>query len=269
MLKWKALPGPIWHKGVKPETRFVEPLESRRLLSGGPVVTGVHIIGAPRAISGIVVTFNESLDPASAQDTQAYRFGRPIPHSSDSSGPSLSDFLPFLGRPKVRLVKQGKIQFSSATYDDATHSVTLTPVRPFNGARFFRVLRVIGSGTHLVKDLAGNPVDGNGDGTGGDDAVVRWAMKHNNRIAYRDGDGDRVTLILHGRGSLYVFKSTTFFTGAWVFVDHPGSNTVLSGNVNQASNGDGKAVIPELEGAGGINNGLASNPQFVIQSTEP
>jgi hypothetical protein len=268
MFNWKALFGLRQRVAVRNETRFVEPLESRQLLSGGPVVTGVHIIGAARAITGIVVSFNESLDPASAQDTLAYRFGRPIPHTSDSTGPSLGDFLPFLARPKVRLVKQGKIQFASATYDDATHSVTLTPYKRFNGAQFFRVLRVIGSGTHVVKDVAGNPVDGNSDGTGGDDAVIRWVKKNNNRIAYRDGDGDRVALTLRGRGTLYVFKSTTFFTGAWVFVDHPRANTVLSGNVTQSANGDGKAVIPELEGAGGINNGLANNPQFVIQSTE-
>ena len=267
MLKWKALFDWTRCKSACRETKFVEPLEERRLLSGGPVVTGVHIVGTARAIRGVVVSFNESLDPASAQDTQAYRFGRPIPHSSDQ-GPSFSDFLPFLARPKVRLIKQGKIQFASATYDDATHSVTLTPYKPFNGAKFFRVLRVIGTGNHIVKDLAGNPVDGNSDGTGGDDAVIRWAKKNNKRIAYRDGDGDRLQLTLRGRGTLYVFKCTTFFTGAWVFVDHPGSNTVLSGSVTQSANGDGQAVIPELEGAGGINNGLATNPQFVIQSTE-
>ena len=233
------------------------------------MLTGVHLVGGPGAVTSVVLTFNESLDPTTAQDPHAYTFGKPLANSSES-GPSLSDFLPFLlARPKVRAIKNGKIQFASATYDDATHSVTLAPYKPINGRAFFRVLRVFGTGAHAIKDLAGNALDGNSDGTSGDDAVVRWSMKHNNRIRYLDGDGDRVSLVLRGRGSIFVFKSNTFFTGAWVFIDRPGSNTRLSGSVQQGPNGDGKAVIPELEGAGGIQNGLLNNPSFVIQTTEP
>ena len=63
-------------------------------------------------------------------------------------------------------------------------------------------------------------------------------------------------------------KTWTFFNGAWVFVDRPASRTILSGSVQQGANGDGKGVIPELEGAGGIQNELLNNPSFVIQSTE-
>lgn len=266
MSNLKALPGRVRRVALEsPST--IEPLEQRCLLSGGPVVTGVHFVGSARAVSAVVVSFNESLDPASAQDTQAYRFGRPLPHSSDS-GPSLADFLPFLGRPKVRLVKQGKIQFASATYDDSTRSVTLTPYKPFNGKRFIRVLRVIASGTHYVKDAAGNPVDGNSDGTGGDDAVVRWVSKQNKRVVYHDGNGNRVTLSLKGPGTLFVFKSTTFFSGTWAFVYRPSTRTILSGSVAQGPSGNGTTTIMELEGANAIHNNLLTNSQFVVQSTD-
>lgn len=248
-------------------TKLIEALEPRQLLSGGPVLTGVHLVGSVGAVTSIVLTFNESLDPATAQDPHAYTFGKPIPHSSES-GPSLSDFLPFLARPKVRAIKGGKIQFASATYVDANHSVTLAPFKPINARAFFRVLRVFGTGAHAVKDLGGNPLDGNSDGVGGDDAVVRWTMKQNKGVRYRDAGNDHVTLNLRGPGRLYVFKCNTFFNGAWVFVDRPASRTILSGSVQQGANGDGKGVIPELEGAGGIQNELLNNPSFVIQSTE-
>src|SRR5581483_10877426 len=67
----------------------IEGLEPRQLLSGGPVLTGVHLVGSVGAVTSIVLTFNESLDPTTAQDPHAYTFGKPIPHSSES-GPSLS-----------------------------------------------------------------------------------------------------------------------------------------------------------------------------------
>lgn len=267
MLRLKSLFGRPRSACLPAPANMIERLEPRQLLSAGPVLTGVHLVGGVGAVTSLVLTFNESLDPATAQDPHAYTFGKPLPHSSES-GPSLSDFLPFLARPKVRAIKNGKIQFASATYDDANHSVTLAPYKPINARTFFRVLRVFGTGAHAVKDLAGNPLDGNSDGVGGDDAVVRWSMKHNARVSYRDGDGDRVNLVLRGRGSIFVFKSHTFFTGAWVFVDRPGSNTRLSGSVQPGPNGDGKAVIPELQGAGGIQNGLLNNPAFVVQTTQ-
>src|SRR5690348_16854323 len=127
------------------QPKMIERLESRQLLSGGPVLTGVHLVGSVGAVTSIVLTFNESLDPATAQDPHAYTFGKPLPHSSES-GPSLSDFLPFLARPKVRAIKHGKIQFASATYVDSNHSVTLAPYKPINARTFFRVLRVFGTG---------------------------------------------------------------------------------------------------------------------------
>ena len=267
MSNLKSLFGRRTRRPAASRSNLLEQLEGRRLLSGGPVLTGVHLVGGVGAVTSVVLTFNESLDPVTAQDTHAYTFGKPILNSSES-GPSLADFLPFLARPKVRAVKGGKIQFASATYDDATHSVTLAPYKPINARAFFRVLRVFGTGAHAIKDLAGNPLDGNSDGTGGDDAVVRWSMKQNKGLRYRDAGGDRVTLSLRGPGRLYVFKANTFFTGAWVFVDRPATRSILTGSVQLGANGDGKAIIPELEGTGGMQNGLLTNPQFTIQTTE-
>src|SRR5438105_1899894 len=123
-------------------------LEDRRLLSGapGPVIVGLQLTGSVRAVTGVVVTFNESLDPAAAQDTQAYAFGRMLTKKDDSVG--IGDILPFLSRPRVRAVKAGRVQIASAVYDDATHSVTLHPVAPFNANKFFKFFRASGQGTH-------------------------------------------------------------------------------------------------------------------------
>jgi len=102
------------------------------------------MIGPVTAVNAVVLTFNEPLNPASTQNLAAYAFGKPpvVNTSSSDDGLSLTDFLPFrvTGREKPdtvkpRLIRYGKILFSSAVYDDTNDTVTLTPVAPFKGAK--------------------------------------------------------------------------------------------------------------------------------------
>src|SRR6185312_15423687 len=180
-------------RGFSSACRAIESLEPRRLLSTGPALTDVHLVGSVHKIRAVELTFSESLSPTAVQDRQTFQFGKPTPQSS-SSGISIGDILGFLGRPKVRLVKQGKIQWASIDYNDTTHVVTLTPIKPFNGQPFIRVLRVKGSGPHALTDASGAAL------YGGQDGFIRWKLKTGDgkHIHYIDGDGDKVTLSLKG-----------------------------------------------------------------------
>jgi len=240
----------------------VEGLESRSLLSSGPAVSSVELVGNVHNITGVVVTFNESLNAATAQDPQAYLFGKPPPPKSNN-GFSLGDLLPFAAKPHVRSVVGGKIQFSSLTYNEASRSVTLTPVVPFKAERFMRALRVKGTGTHVVKDLAGNVLNGGADG------VIRWSYHVGKQVTYRDNDGDVVTLTLRGRGRIYTFIRKAGDPDPTVFVDGATAASTLTGTVRRGRNSDGAANIAELEGAGVIHTNLLNNPQFHVQSTQP
>ena len=252
----------LFRRGGASCSASVESLEPRSLLSSGPTVTSVEMVGNVHNITGVVVTFNESLNAATAQDPQAYLFGKPPPPSSNN-GFNLGDFFPFAAKPHVRSVVGGKIQFSSVTYNDASRSVTLTPVAPFKAERFMRALRVKGTGTHVVKDLAGNVLNGGADG------VIRWSFHLGKQVIYRDNDGDVVTLTLRGRGRIYTFIRKTGDPDPTVFVDATTAASTLTGRIRRGRTSDGAANIAELEGAGGIHTNLLNNPQFRVESNQP
>ena len=105
----------------------IEGLESRVVLSAGPVVTGVELLGRVTAINAVVLTFNESLDPASAQRVASYAFGRPPVAPDNSSDFSIGDlFNPFREtnppeaahlrpRPRLYLVRQDHFHVGGST----------------------------------------------------------------------------------------------------------------------------------------------------------
>jgi hypothetical protein len=246
---------------------FVEGLESRDLFSAGPQLTDIHLTGNVRAITSVVLSFDQPLDPTSSQTIQAYQFGRVIPAgSSDSSGLSLGNILGGLfglAKPKTPLIKNYKVQFTSATYDDPTRTVTLTPLRPFNAVTWFRILRVFGTGANAVTDPSGNPLNG------GSNTYVHWFPHIGKVFTYRDADNDLVTLRLKGPGQMFVFLQTNSEHAPTVFINGGTARSTLTGNVIQAQVGDGVAIIPEVQGVGAIQNTLSANPMFDVLSTEP
>jgi hypothetical protein len=242
----------------------IECLESRQMLSSAPAFTGIHLVGSVHDVVGVVLSFNESLDPTAAQDVNTFQFGR-VPPQSSSSGVSLGDILPFLGRPKLQAVKLGKIQWGSARYDDASHTVTLTPIKAINAQKFFRVLRIKASGPHALKDPAGDVFNA------GTDLVIRWTKRQGKMIRYVDRDGDIVILKLRGPGQIYAFTRRVGDPdpNPTIFIDRAQSRTVLTGVIHQSALGNGTVNIAELEGAGGITNNLSAANGFNVESIEP
>jgi uncharacterized repeat protein (TIGR01451 family) len=103
-------------------------------VSTGPVVTGVHRFGFHAHPTTLVLTFDEALDPARAQNPENY------------------EIVALEGAHR-------RIRVKEAAYNPATRSVTLTPSRRLNLHNLFR-LTVIGTGPGGVTDASGNPLDG-------------------------------------------------------------------------------------------------------------
>ena len=246
---------------------LIEGLESRDLFSTGPQLMDIHLTGTVRAVTGVVLSFDQPLDPTAAQSIQAYQFGRVIPaSSSDSSGLSIGNIIGGLfglAKPKTPLIKNYKVQFTSATYDDASRTVTLTPVRAFNAVTWFRILRVYGTGSSEITDPSGNPLNG------GSNTYVHWFPYIGKTFTYRDSDNDMVTLRLKGPGQMFVFMQTNTDHAPTIFINGGTAKSFLTGRVIQSQIGDGIAIIPEVQGVGTIQTDLMTNGMFDVLSTEP
>ena len=250
----------------------VQALEARELLSTSPLLSSIHVDGTNRYVTGVVLTFNESLNPATVANGNSYVLGK-VPPQNSSSGITLGDILgllskrakPALARPADVVqpwVKLGKIQWQSISYDDSTHSVTLTPVKTFNGNTFFRMLRVKGTGQYAIKDMAGDPL------SAGTDEIVRWHYRTGKTLHYTDKDGDQVTLNLKGPGTISTFIRINGEgePRPMVFVSKTTSKSVLTGKIVKSSNGNGTTVLEQFSGST-VKNNIVGNSHFVIVST--
>jgi len=240
----------------------IEGLERRTMLAAtGPVLTGIRVLGPATKANGIVLSFDSSLDLASAQNTSNYVFGHAT-HSSSDNGIDLGTILGFLVQHKGPAVKNGKVQFLGAAYDDSTHTVTLTPRKAFNTWKFFRILRVKGTGDDPITDLSGEPLNG------GEDTALHWNRERGKTIKYSDVDGDKVAIKLKGPGKLYAFfhKSGDPFPSIFVIGTKAGKST-LTGTVDQSPTGNGIAHIAQLTGSVPTDTNMFSNTQIDVQST--
>ncbi|MDG3004921.1 Ig-like domain repeat protein [Paludisphaera mucosa] len=118
----------------------------------GPVVTSVERYGFHNQPTSLVLRFNEDLDPAAASNAANYQI----------LGPGRD------GRLGTR--DDRPIPLRDAVYDAATRSVTLRPTERLYlyGRSLLAVRAGVGAG---VVDLAGNALDGDGDGRPGGDFV--------------------------------------------------------------------------------------------------
>jgi virginiamycin B lyase len=112
----------------------------------GPIVTLVQRFGFHAQPTSFVLTFDDLLDPATAQDLSNYQ-------------------IVALGRSIHR------IGVKAAVYDATTRTVTLSPVHRLNYPHRFR-LRVIGMAPSGVTDTSGHLLDGLKNGHPGSDFLM-------------------------------------------------------------------------------------------------
>ena len=262
-----------------PPASPVEALETRRLLSGdmvpldvapdtaGPQLVRLHLVGPHHAVTQLVLTFNEPLDPATAQDADAYQVLRRIHREEDDDG--LIDN-PFDDDGSSTDIV--RVRFASVVYDDAARTVTLNAAEPFRADKRFRNFRIAGRGERALRDPSGNLLDGDSDGTAGDPLVMTFKSRRGRRLTLRDTDGDRATLRLTrpGRMISILHRRRRVPPDPLIFLDgtRPGDST-LRGTVRPGRRGDGAVDIEQITGIAGANVTFLSDPAFRIGITQP
>jgi hypothetical protein len=248
----------------------IETLEERVLFFGhNAVVTQEDLIGPEGAISSIVLTFNEHLNAASADNPAAYQVIKQVDVSGGSGG-LLDSLDPFGGGDSSSTtIVNLHVKLVSAVYDDANMTVTLTPNKPFRADKVYRLVRVAGVGPNAILTSSGQGLDGAGLGKPSNASI--YFRSHNARtIGYTDSMGDRVTLRLKGPGQLRTVIPRTGALDPLVFVVGGNPTTsMLTGTVKKSRHGTGIAVIQELSGSSFVQNTLANNPAFDIEATQP
>ena len=264
----------------------MEALECRRLLSGvagaveplaepladtaGPQLVRLHLVGPYDAVTQLVLTFNEPLDPATAQDTAAYQVLRRIHREDDDDGGLIENPFDDGDGADTDIVR---VRFDSAVYDDAARSVTLTAANPFRADKRFRNFRIAGGNERALKDVSGNLLDGDADGTAGDPVVMTFKSRRGGRLTLRDTDGDRATLRLRGPGRMFTLlhrKPRRVPSDPLIFLDRTRPDrSELSGTVRPGRNGDGVVDIEQITGIATANVTFLSDPAFRIGVAQP
>jgi hypothetical protein len=194
----------------------------------GPQIVRVGLTGPSRGITGAVLYFNEDMDPQSVQRRNNYNL-TVVP----KSGPLRKMF------------------FSGAVYDPVERKLTLT-LKPFAQTEFAAMsLRVNGSDPFGVKDIRGNLLDGDRNGTPGGFAVHAFKVFSGTRVTFVDRDLDVATLILSGGGRLdgiVPLGGPLEQRAQFWILDPIALRTTLSGGVSKSVRGDGIVVISEIIG---------------------
>jgi hypothetical protein len=151
-----------------------------------PTVRDVGVLTARKrtSISGITLTFDKPMDPASVQDLRQYGLTN-VTNEYGTSG----------GIPTIRL--------RAATYDPATQTVTVTPAKPLQTATLYEL--DVGPTGLAATDPTSPPLN-DADGNALGSASVTFAVGRN--LSFRTSNGmgwapnGQLTLHLQGGGTL-------------------------------------------------------------------
>ena len=197
-----------------------------------PSFTDIQLIGAGASISAVVLQLSEPIEPSGADDPANYAIISP-------SGVVLPTFPP--------------------VYDPFANTVTLVLATPIRGAGFsFLLVNPFG-----LRDFAGNPLDGDGDGVAGGGFVGSFAR--GSRLTYNDADGDRVSVNIDRGGFLDMIRDPLGTSRVLRVNAAPGGRSTLSGSVRRNRfGGDGQTNLGAITGVGfgSINSRLTTPPFF-------
>ena len=238
---------------------MIEPMESRLLLAGQ--VVALTLMGTAGQITGVVMTFDTPLDPASAQNPKAYQAIKKIPGKDSNFG-----VIDTSSSGKTR-----RVRFTAAAYAPATQSVTLTPSEPFDLGRKFRRILIDGAGPDAIHDATGAAIDGNGDGVAGGSQVIHSRVKCAGGFTFREADGDKATLKLRGPGTLRVWSDRRRGAAPIIFLvgTDPARSTLTGSVMRNRRHGDGVATIRQISGTTTASVPLLTDPAFVFQVVSP
>jgi len=211
----------------------------------GPMFTDVQFTTVKKSINGLVLKANEALDPTGAANLANYALA---------------------GAGKDRLfgtLDDVPVTITSAVYDAATQTVRLTPATYLRQGLFYK-LSLIGTGD--LTDLLGNRLDGDMNGTSGDNCVV--SIVRGTKMRYTDSDGDSVSLSLKGGGAMEMVRALSGDAMHLRLANTVSGVSTLNGSVKKSKTGGGDAVakLKLLSGTGGVVN-LLGDPPLQIESS--
>jgi hypothetical protein len=224
--------------------------------SSGPRVEDLQLLRDHRGLIGIVVKFNEALDPARAVNLLNYGYSLQAAGKDQRFG-TLDDLL---------------FGLSSATYDPLTQSVTLkleTPVRCNSLIRLtINQFTDIASEPVGVSDTAGNLLDGNNDGRPG--GVFQATFAPGGNLRSQDRKGNLVGLRLGGTGTMQPIRRPGGMASKPGTVGSRPGRTRLLGQVRAAGPGATRVtVIPSILGSNNVQNLLADPPLVIGDQLNP
>ncbi|HEX8914867.1 MAG TPA: hypothetical protein VF796_21115, partial [Humisphaera sp.] len=222
-----------------------------------PRVVGIRVIGGPFSATGLAITFSEPVDPVRAADPDNYLIGvRGAKDSKEGIGPwgsSAYDNNDYDREDRYHAL----VDIRSAEYHPETLTVNIYARDEFYPSVVMKAVKVLGRRTGIT-DLAGNRLDGDGDGRPGDSALFRFAKYFGKKVRYIDADGDKVRLKLNGGGRMLVLVQRNPHPKAnsgtalvvWL-IDGVTKRSALTGTVTPTSRGgDGRADIGAILRAG-------------------
>lgn len=200
-----------------------------------PSVSSLTWTGTSRAITSLTLRFTDPLDPAVATNAADY-------HLTMQAG----------GRP---------LPIASISYDPTQFAVTVVPRTPIPSRRY-ATIRVSGAGSAAIRDLAGNRLDGVGNGLAGSDYTATFAQ--GTRLRYRDTGRNLVTFRVRGAGYLEQILDSSGNCTVLALVGMVPHHTTLTGHVKSRKGGSGQTSIGTITGLGqfGDVKVLLTTPPF-------
>jgi hypothetical protein len=166
---------------TRPGTPMVATVSLTNLDTIAPTAT-VDVQSSRRRITSLTVTFSETMAAASQIDPRGYTIWYRGIDGRNGRGPD------------------GSFKIKSVTYDAATNTATIVPARPLAFNRVYQ----LSSNSPFLADPTGNLLDGNADGTGGDNS--NFFFGRGTRLSYVDRDGDRVTVQVRNGGVIQLLR---------------------------------------------------------------
>jgi hypothetical protein len=200
-------------------------------------LTDLQLIAAPRrTLAAVALTFSKPLDVPQATNAANYRLTR-------------------AGQDKLLGTADDKtIELASASYDATSRTVQLAIASSKRPLKLTQAFQITIHGTSLT-DEAGNPWDGDGDGSPGGD----YRALAGNKFSYRDHDADRVSLALGkaGTGVMQLVRRADGEGYRLVLPSTLTSQSVLSGKVKAAiPPSDQRTTLQSIIGLDGAVNKL-------------
>lgn len=163
------------------------------------------------AVRGLVLQFNEDLEPSRAQDPDNFSL---FLHTEKQ-----------FNTPPTR----NRVPLRAVEYDQASRTVTLRPGKTLRQNVFYEVF-VRTTTSHGLAATGLRAIDGDFDGVpGGEDFVGYFGR--GNRLNYRDRTGDKVSLALQGPGVMEVFRGIQRDVRTLKVFDAVPEQTSVSGKV--------------------------------------